>query len=88
MGMVTPTASETVTALMKVCEESQRALREIGRIEGRNATGSEKELLEVIVRRSKAILQAMPYLQLNDDVLEGLDSKICHRLNKIEEEDE
>ncbi len=33
--------------------------------------------------RSEAILQAMPYLQFEDDELDGLDSKICHRLNQI-----
>lgn len=84
--MNTPTTSETITALMKVCEESQKAIREVGEIEGKNALGSEEALMEVIVRRSKAILQAMPYLQLGDDGLEDLDSEICHRLNQIEAE--
>lgn len=38
------------------------------------------------MRRSKAILEAMPYLLLEDDELEDLDSKICHRLNQINDE--
>ena len=86
-----PTTTETLDAMMKICEISQMAIREIGKIEvgkieGKNAIGSEAALVEVIVRRSKAILQAMPYLQLEDDELEALDSKLCHRLNQIEED--
>lgn len=84
--MRTPTTSETLDALMKICEQSQMAIREIGKIEGKNELGSEEALVEVIVRRSKAILQSMTYLQFEDDEIESLDSKLCHRLNQIEEE--
>jgi hypothetical protein len=79
-----PTTTETLDAMMKICEISQMAIREIGRIEGKNELGSEQALIEVIVRRSKAILQEMPYLQFEDDELETLDSKLCRRLNEIE----
>ena len=77
-----PTTTETLDAMMKICEISQMAIREVGKIEGK--MGTEEELVEVIVRRSKAILQAMPYLQFEDDMIESLDSKLCHRLNEIE----
>ena len=77
-----PTTTETLESLMKICEISQMAIREVGKIEGK--MGTEEELVEVIVRRSKAILQAMPYFQFEDDEIESLDSKLCHRLNKIE----
>ncbi|MDI9399816.1 MAG: hypothetical protein QM433_09770, partial [Euryarchaeota archaeon] len=70
---------------MKICEISQKAIREIGQIEGKNELGSEQALIEIIVRRSKAILQAMPYLQFEDDEIEELDSKMCHRLNQLED---
>lgn len=79
-----PTTTETLDAMMKICEISQMAIREIGKIEGKNEIGSEAALVEVIVRGSKAILQAMPYLQFEDDEIESLDSKLCHRLNEIE----
>jgi hypothetical protein len=79
-----PTTTETLDAMMKICEISQMAIREIGKIEGKNEIGSEAALVEVIVRGSKAILQAMPYLQFEDDMIESLDSKLCHRLNEIE----
>ena len=79
-----PTTTETLESLMKICEISQMAIREIGKIEGKNEIGSEAALVEVIVRGSKAILQAMPYLQFEDDMIESLDSKLCHRLNEIE----
>jgi hypothetical protein len=82
---MTPTTTETLDSLMKICEISQKAIREIGQIEGKNELGSEQALLEIIVRRSKAILQAMPYLQFEDDEIEELDSKMCHRLNQLEE---
>jgi hypothetical protein len=82
---MTPTTTETLDSLMKICEISQKAIREIGQIEGKNELGSEQALIEIIVRRSKAILQAMPYLQFEDDEIEELDSKMCHRLNQLED---
>jgi tRNA1(Val) A37 N6-methylase TrmN6 len=81
-----PTTSETLDALIAICEQAQLAIREIGQIEGKNDLSAEEALIEVIVRRSKAILQTMPYLQLEDDGIEELDSKLCYRLNQIEEE--
>lgn len=84
---MTPTTTETLDSLMKICEISQMAIREVGKIEGKNELGSEQALIEIIVRRSKAILQAMPYLQFEDDEIEELDSKMCHRLNQLEDYD-
>ena len=83
---MTPTTTETLDSLMKICEISQKAIREVGKIEGKNELGSEQALIEIIVRRSKAILQAMPYLQFEDDEIEELDSKMCHRLNQLEDD--
>jgi len=81
-----PTATRTLAAMMEISQISLMTAREIGKIEGKNVIGSEAALVEVIARGSKAILQAMPYLQFEDDELEDLDSKLCHRLNQIEED--
>ena len=76
-----PTATSTLSAMMEISQISLMTAREIGKIEGKNVIGSEAALVEVIVRGSKAILQAMPYLQFEDDELE--DEEL-----ELDEEDE
>jgi len=65
--MSLPTYDETYSSLIAVCKASQRALYDLGKIRGRNDLQSDKELMELVVNSSKAILDRLPCLQLNED---------------------
>ncbi|MEI6105303.1 MAG: hypothetical protein WCP70_15325 [Methanothrix sp.] len=80
-----PTFDETNDSLRKVCDEAQKGLYRLGQIRGRNDLQSEKELRFFVLATSKFILERLPCLQLEEDVIESLDSKYCHTLNKFME---
>ncbi|MCP1392162.1 MAG: hypothetical protein J5I35_05340, partial [Methanothrix harundinacea] len=64
-----PNTTETLEAMMKNCEISQRAIREIGKIEGKNEKGAEAALVEVSVREWKVIRHAMPIPHFEDETI-------------------
>ena len=80
-----PTSAETYDSLMKISDVVNRALRDMGKIEGKNAFGSEEELRCLVLNTSKKLLENLPALQLENDQIEDMDSKYTHLLAVLED---
>lgn len=78
-----PTATETYDSLSKISDIVNRALRDMGKIEGQNRLGSEEELRYLVLDVSKKIIEQLPALQLERDDIEDEDSQYCHLLAKL-----
>jgi len=85
--MSLPTYDETYSSLIAVCKVSQRALYDLGKIRGRNDLQSDKELMELVINSSKAILNELPCLQLEEDTIEEVDSKYGYILTNLVKDD-
>jgi hypothetical protein len=83
--MASPTFDELYNDLVAICKAAQSALYECGRLRGRNDLTSDEELRQLVLSTSKAILDRLPCLQLENDAIEQMDSKYCHTLNKFME---
>ena len=83
-----PTYDETYDSLSKLSEIVNRALRDMGKIQGKNALGSEEELRYLVLDVSKNLVQALPSYQLERDDLEDADSKLSNVLRRAAEEEE
>lgn len=79
-----PTFSETYDSLIEVGRAVQRGLRDLGKIEGRNDLTSDEDLRQLVLSTSKAILDRLPCLQLENDAIEQIDSKYGAILTKLE----
>ena len=82
--MASPTFDETYNDLVAVCKAAQSALFECGRLRGRNDLTSDEDLRQLVLSTSKAILDRLPCLQLECDVIEQADSRYGHVLNTLE----
>jgi len=76
----TPTASQTYDSLMKISEIVNRALRDMGKIEGKNREGSEEELRKLVLDVSKKIAEQLPIYQLENDELDHAEAILTHAL--------
>ncbi len=76
-----PTFAETRTSLHRVCEVAQRGLYELGKC--RKSDTGEEQLMGLVLEVSKAILEALPCLQLECEAIEEADSLYCHTLNVL-----
>jgi hypothetical protein len=79
----TPTASQMYDSLSRISDIVNRALRDMGKIEGKNALGSEEDLRYLVLDVSKKIIEQLPALQLERDDIEDEDSRYCHLLAKL-----
>ena len=79
-----PTAAETYDSLMKVGRAVQRGLRDLGKIEGKNDLTSDEDLRQLVLSTSKAILNRLPCLQLQNDAIEEADSRYGAILMRLE----
>jgi hypothetical protein len=84
--MATCTFDETYSDLVAICKAAQSALYECGRLRGRNDLTSDEELRILVLDVSKALLAALPCLQLEEDAIEEMDSKYSNLLTKMERE--
>ena len=75
-----PTTSQTYDSLMKISEIVNRALRDMGKIEGKNREGSEEELRTLILDVSKKITENLPICQLENDELDHAEAVLTHTL--------
>ncbi len=82
--MASPTFSETYDSLMEVGRAVQRGLRDLGKIEGKNDLTSDEELRQLVLSTSKAILNRLPCLQLQNDAIEESDSRYGAILTRLE----
>ena len=81
----TPTAAQMYDSLSRISEIVNRALRDMGKIDGKNAVGSEEELRSLVLNTSKKLLENLPALQLENDQIEDMDSKYTHLLAVLED---
>jgi hypothetical protein len=81
--MATCTFDETHADLLVVCKIAQNGLYDLGRIRGKNDLQSAEELRQHVLTTSKALLAALPCLQLEDDAIEEMDSKYSHMLTQL-----
>lgn len=82
-GEASPTATETYTSLMKICEISQRGIRDLGKIEGKNALGSEEELRRLVLDVSKKIIETLPTYQFEREDIDHAEAVLCTLLNRV-----
>lgn len=82
--MASPTFSKTYDSLIEVGRAVQRGLRDLGKIEGRNCEGSDEDLRQLVLSTSKAILNHLPCLQLQNDAIEEADSRYGAILMRLE----
>ena len=75
-----PTASQTYDSLMKISQIVNSALRNMGKIEGKNLEGSEEELRTLILDVSKKITERLPIYQLENDELDHAEAVLTHAL--------
>ena len=68
-----------------VCSDAQRGLYELGRIREKSDLQSAKDLRQLVLTTSKAILTDLPCPQFEDDAIEELDSNYSHTLTKMQE---
>jgi hypothetical protein len=83
--MASPTFDETDNDLIAVLQTAQSALYELVRIRGRNDLQSDKQLMQLVLATSKAILARLPCLQLEEDAIKEMDSKYSNLLTKMQE---
>jgi len=83
--MASPTFDETDNDLIAVLQTAQSALYELVRIRGRNDLQSDKQLMQLVLATSKAILARLPCLQLEEDAIKEMDSKYSNLLAKMQE---
>jgi len=83
-----PTFDETYNDLVAICKAAQSALYDCGRLRGRNDLTSDEELRQLVLSTSKAILDRLPCLQLENDAIEQMDSKYSHMLRLLEDDPE
>lgn len=81
----TPTATQMYDSLSRISDIVNRALRDMGKIEGKNAFGSEEELRGLVLNTSKKLLENLPVLQLENDQIEDMDSRYTHLLTVLED---
>jgi len=86
--MATATYDETYTDLMRIVEIASRGLRDLGKIQGKNALGSEEELRVLVLGVSKKLLENLPVHQFENDEIEHEDSRYCHLLAVLEDPDQ
>jgi len=65
---------------MKISEIVNRALRDMGKIEGKNREGSEEELRKLVLDVSKKIAEQLPIYQLENDELDHAEAILTHAL--------
>lgn len=80
-----PTATQMYDSLSRISDIVNRALRDMGKIEGKNAFGSEEELRSLVLNTSKKLLENLPAHQLENDQIEDMDSKYTHLLAVLED---
>jgi hypothetical protein len=83
--MATATYDETYTDLMRIVEIASSGLRDLGKIQGKNALGSEEELRRLVIGVSKKLLENLPVRQFENDEIENIDSKYSHLLTIAED---
>ena len=74
------TYSETYTDLMRIVEIASNWLRALGKIEGKNESGSEEELRKLVLDISKKIVENVPALRLEDDDIDHAEAVMTHTL--------
>lgn len=84
--MTSPTFDELYNDLVAICKVAQSALYDCGRLRGRNDLTSDEELRQLVLSTSKAILDRLPCLQLEEDAIEEMDSKYSNLLTKMQAE--
>jgi len=77
-----PTFSETRDALMAVCQAAQNGLFDLGRC---REAYDDAALKRLVISSSKAILERLPCLQLEEDSIEDADSQYGHVLNTLDD---
>ena len=75
-----PTASQTYDSLMKISQIVNRALRDMGKIEGKNREGAEEELRMLVLDASKKIAENLPIYQLENDELDHAEAILTRAL--------
>lgn len=85
MPMNTPTTTETYDSLSKISDIVNRALRDMGKIEGKNALGSEEELRVLVLDVSKKICENLPAHQFENEKIEDAEAKLSHVLALLED---
>lgn len=80
-----PTFDETYNDLIAVCKAAQSGLFECGRLRGRNDLTSDEDLRRLVLSTSRAILERLPCLQMEEDSIEDADSQYGHVLNTLDE---
>jgi hypothetical protein len=78
------TFDETYNDLIAICKAAQSALYDCGRLRGRNDLQSDEELRQLVLSTSKAILNRLPCLQLENEAIEDMDSRYSHLLTLVE----
>lgn len=75
-----PTATETYDNLYRISVIVNRALRDMGKIEGKNQEGSEGELRALILDVSKKIAENLPIGQLESEELDHASAVLTHAI--------
>lgn len=70
---------------MGIVEIASRGLRDLGKIQGENALGSEEELRVLVLDVSKKLLENLPVHQFENDEIEHEDSRYSHLLSVLED---
>ena len=83
--MANATYDGTYTSLMRIVEIASRGLRDLGKIQGKNALGSEEELRVLVLDVSKKVLESLPVHQFENDDIEREDSRYTHLLAVLED---
>lgn len=83
--MATATYDETYESLMRIMKTTTDGMFELGKIQGKNAFGSEEELRVLVIGVSKKLLESLPAHQFDDDDVEHLESCLSHKLALLED---
>ncbi len=75
-----PTTAQTYDNLMKISQILNGAIRDMGKIEGKNLEGSEEELRKLVLNVSKKIAENLPIYQLENDELDHASAVLTHAL--------
>jgi hypothetical protein len=82
-----PTYAETYDSLSKISDIVNRALLDLGKIEGKNALGSEEELRYLVLDISKKIVQNLPSYQFDRGDIDHAESMLSTTLNRASDEE-
>ena len=80
------TAAETYDSLMRIMDLAGRALRELGRIEGKSGLDEHEALRALVLDVSKNIANELPAFQMERDDIDHAETVYSNRVRRASEE--